>query len=89
MFLSAVVSAIEASLITIEACNVIAMRTRMIARGDEAGRREAELMIAEKVGAFTRAGFDIAAGVSNTAICDNFRAAIQANERRLMALQMV
>lgn len=44
-------------------------------------------MMSEKLNAFTQAGFDVASGVSDTIIRDNFRAAIRANQLRLNALQ--
>jgi len=85
--LSLFVFGIEATLTTLEASNVIAMRLRMIAKGDAAGRRESELMISEKLDAFAKAGRDMAAGVSNAAIRQNFRTLIQANEARLGAIR--
>jgi hypothetical protein len=88
MFLSLFVSSIENSLMALEASNVIAMRLQMFCKGDAQALRESELMLSEKIDAFTRAGFDIAAGASNTMIRKNFRAAIQANEARLRALRI-
>jgi hypothetical protein len=88
MFLSLFVSSIENSLMALEASNVIAMRLQMFCKGDSQALRESELMLFEKIDAFTRAGFDIAAGASNTMIRKIFRAAIQANEARLSALRI-
>jgi hypothetical protein len=88
MFLSLFVSSIENSLMALEASNVIAMRLQMICKGDAQALRESELMLSEKIDAFMRAGFDIAAGASNTMIRKNFRTAIQANEARLSALRI-
>jgi hypothetical protein len=88
MFLSLFVASIENSLMALEASNVIAMRLQMFCKGDAEGLRESKLMVSEKIDAFTQAGFDIAAGASNTLIRKNFRAAIQANEARLRALRI-
>jgi hypothetical protein len=88
MFLSLFISSIENSLMALEASNVIAMRLQMFCKGDAQALRESELMLSEKIDAFTRAGFDIAARASNTMIRKNFRAAIQANEARLSALRI-
>ena len=87
MFLSLFVSSIENSLMALEASNVIAMRLQMFCKGDAQALRESELMLSEKIDAFTQAGFDMAAGASTTLICKNFRAAIQANEARLRTLR--
>ena len=88
IFLSLFVSAIECSLMTIEAANVIAIRVQMIAKGDAQGQRESELMVSEKFEAFAQAGADIMAGVSNSVVRNNFRAIIRANEVRLNALRV-
>jgi hypothetical protein len=87
MFLSLFVSTIENTLMTLEASNVISMRLQMFCKGDAQALRESELMVSEKMNAFTRAGFDIMAGASNAMIRNNFRAAIQANEARLSRLR--
>jgi hypothetical protein len=85
---SLIVSGMECALMTLEATNVVAMRVQMIAKGDLAGQREAELMVSEKIEAFAQAGTDILAGVSNAVVLNNFRAVIQANELRLSALRL-
>jgi hypothetical protein len=59
MFLSLFVSSIESAMMTLEATNVIAMRLQMFCKGDAQALRESELMVSEKLDAFTRAGFDI------------------------------
>jgi hypothetical protein len=86
MFLSLFVSSIENTLMTFEASNVIAMRLQMFCKGDVQALRESELMVSEKMAAFTQAGLEILAGASNAVIRKNFRVAIQANEARLNAL---
>jgi hypothetical protein len=88
MFLSLFVSSIETALMTIEASNVIAMRFQIIAKGDAQARRESELMVSEKLGAFSQAGADVLAGLSNSVIRKNLRAIIRANEIRLHALRL-
>jgi hypothetical protein len=89
MFLSLFVSSIENALMILEAGNVISIRLQMFCKGDAQALRESELMVSEKMAAFTRAGFDMMAGASNAIIRENFRAAIQANEARLKALHLV
>jgi hypothetical protein len=88
MFLSLFVSSIEATLMTIEASNVIAMRLQMIGRGDGGGLQWSE---GDGVGKATRflrrRGADIVAGVSNSIIRKNFRTVTRANEVRLNALR--
>jgi hypothetical protein len=87
LFFSLIAAAIESNLMALEACNVIALRGQVIAKGDARALEEVELMSAEKLDAFAQAGFDMAAGVSNLIIRDNFRAAIRANQLRLNAVQ--
>jgi hypothetical protein len=88
MFLSLFVSSIESAMMTLEATNVIAMRLQMFCKGDAQALRESELMVSEKLDAFTRAGFDILTDASNDMIRENFRTAIQANEARLSAMRL-
>ena len=64
MFLSLFVSGVECALMTLEASNVIAMRLRMIAKGDAQGQHESELMLSEKIKAFAQARHDMMTGVS-------------------------
>jgi hypothetical protein len=45
----------ETAIMTIEAGNVIALRLQMLSRGDLAAARGAELMVSEKLTAFTQA----------------------------------
>ena len=86
MFLNLIVAGMECALMTLEDTNVIAMRVQIISKGDERGQREAELMVSEKVAAFSQAGADMMTGASNAAIRNNMRLIVQANEGRLNAL---
>jgi hypothetical protein len=81
------VTAMETALMTIEAGNVISMRLQMLCRGDLAAAREAELMLSEKLAAFTQAGTDVLSGISTDVIRKNLRCVIQANEVRLLDLR--
>jgi hypothetical protein len=81
------VTSIETALMTIEAGNVIALRLQMICRGDLAAAREAELMVSEKLTAFTQAGTDVLSGISTDVIRNNMRSVIRANEMRLLGLR--
>jgi hypothetical protein len=73
----------ENTLSTIEASGVIALRVQMISQGGPAAQVEAELMVTEKMRAFTQAATDIAHGASPAEVCEGFRSAIRANYNRL------
>jgi hypothetical protein len=66
---------------TLEAGDVIFVRLQIFCIGEATRKRcgKSELMVSEKLDAFTRADFDIRTGASN-AIRENFRTAIQANQ---------
>jgi hypothetical protein len=81
------VTSMETALMTIEASNVIALRVQMLCRGDLAAAREAELMVSEKLAAFTQAGTDVLFGISTDVIRKNLRSIIRANEMRLLGLR--
>jgi hypothetical protein len=81
------VTSMETALMAIEAGNVISLRSQMLCRGDLAAAREAEMMISEKLTAFTQAGTDVLSGISTDVIRNNLRSAIQANEMRLLGLR--
>jgi hypothetical protein len=81
------VAAMETALMTMEAGNVISLRLQMISRADAAAAKEAELMLSEKIAAFSQAGADALSGVSSDVIRNNLRAAIRANEARLLTLR--
>ena len=50
------VASMETAFMAIEAGNVILLRLQMLSRGDLAAVQEAELMLSEKIAAFTQAG---------------------------------
>jgi 2-iminoacetate synthase ThiH len=81
------VTSMETALMAIEAGNVISLRLQMLSRGDLAAAREAELMVSEKIAAFTKAGADVMSGVSAEVIRNNLRSAIRANAVRLSGLR--
>jgi hypothetical protein len=81
------VTSMETALMTIEASNVISLRLQMLCRGDLAAAREAELMLSEKLAAFTRAGTEVLCGISADVTRNNLRSVIQANEARLLDLR--
>jgi len=83
--LSAFVAAMETALSTLEATSVITMRMQILLQGGKAAEAEAELMVAEKLRAFTQAGSDLASGASHTKVSEDFRSAIRANYDRLSA----
>jgi hypothetical protein len=82
------VTTLETALMAIEAGNVISLRLQMLSRGDLAAVREAELMLSEKIVAFTQAGTDMMSGISSEVIRNNLRASIRANEARLRGLRL-
>lgn len=75
----------ETMMMSVEASRVISLRMAMMLQGD-ASLNEMQLMVSEKVEAFSRAATDMACGISYSAVCNNFRTAIAANETRLLAL---
>ena len=81
------VTSLETAIMAIEASNVISLRLQMLSRGDRAAAQEAELMITEKIAAFTKAGADVMSGKSADVIRNNLRASIRANEARLLNLR--
>jgi hypothetical protein len=85
VLMSTFVAAMETALSTIEATSVITWRMQILLQGGKAAEAEAELMVAEKLRAFTKAASDIAGGASHTEVSANFRSAIRANYDRLSA----
>ena len=77
------VTSMETAIMIVEAGNVIALRLQMLSLGDLAAAREAELMVSEKLAAFTQAGTDVMSGISSDVIRNNLRSIIRSNEARL------
>jgi hypothetical protein len=81
--LSIVLAAMETTLSTIEASGVIALRLEVILNGGAAAEAEVELMVTEKIKAFTQVASDIAGGSSLVQVYENLQSAIRANYDRL------
>jgi hypothetical protein len=67
----------------IEAQQVIWLRSVQIAGGGKAGKREARLMVSEKLAAAGEAALSLAAGKSVDIVVDGYRRKVRANRRRL------
>ena len=71
------------ALLAIESQEVIGLRLAKLARGGSAARREAELMVNEKVSAFGKAFATASSGGSPGSVVDFYRDKVRANRRRL------
>jgi hypothetical protein len=83
MFASPLVAMTEATLLTLEASRVVALRMQVLMLGGTAAWDEADLMVREKTTAFSQAFFDLAGGSSHSAICSDLRAVVKDNYDRL------
>lgn len=83
MLMTTFLAAMETALSTIEATSVITLRMQILLQGGKAAEAEVELMVTEKMMAFTQAASDIAGGASHAEVSANFRSAIRANYHRL------
>ena len=70
-------------LLAVEANGVIALRMMKLMRGGVSARREAKLMVSEKVRAAFEATARLMAGASGDEIVDRYRRHIAANAKRL------
>ena len=70
-------------MLAIEANGVIALRMMKLARGGRGARREAELMVSEKMRAACDATARLMAGASGDEIVDRYRKLVAANAKRL------
>lgn len=66
-----------------ESQEVIARRLLKIARGDAAAQAEAQLMVSEKMLAFSEAAMKASTGASSHAIVRDYRKKVRANRARL------
>lgn len=73
-------------LLAFEANGVIALRLMKLMRGGRAARREAELMVSEKVHAAFAATASLMAGASSDEIVHRYRKHVAANAKRLSGL---
>ena len=70
-------------LLALEANGVIALRMMKLMRGGKSARREAELMVSEKVHAAFDATASLLAGASSEKIVHRYRRHVAANAKRL------
>jgi len=69
-----------------EANGVIALRLMKLMRGGRSARREAELMVSEKIRAACEATASLMAGASGDDIIHQYRRRVTANAKRLSGL---
>lgn len=70
-------------LLAAEANTVIALRMMKLMRGGRNARREAKLMVSEKIGAAFEAAASLMAGASGDEIVHRYRRHVAANAKRL------
>ena len=70
-------------MLAIEANQVVGLRVMKLMLGGKRARREAELMVKEKVDAALQAGASLMAGASGDEIVERYRQHVKANARRL------
>jgi len=70
-------------LLALEANGVIALRMMKLMRGGRNARREAELMVSEKIKAAVEASASLMAGASGDEIVRRYRRYVAANAKRL------
>ena len=73
-------------LLAFEANGVIALRMMKLMRGGRSARREAKLMVSEKIHAAFEATASLMAGASGDEIVDRYRRHVAANAKRLSGL---
>jgi hypothetical protein len=69
-------------LLAVEANDVIALRMMKLMRGGRSARREAELMVSEKIRAALEATAGLMAGASGDEIVRRYRRHVAANAKR-------
>jgi hypothetical protein len=70
-------------MLAIEANQVVGLRTMKLLRGGKSARREAELMVREKIDAALDATVRVMAGASGDAIVRRYQRRVVANAKRL------
>jgi hypothetical protein len=70
-------------MLALEANRVVGLRMIKLMRGGRGARREAELMISEKIDAAFKAGASLMAGASGDQIVRRYRRRVAANAKRL------
>jgi hypothetical protein len=73
-------------MLAVEANGVVALRMMKLMRGGRRARREAELMVSEKIGAAFEATASLMAGASGDEIVHRYRRHVAANAKRLGGL---
>ena len=73
-------------MLALEANGVIALRMMKLMRGGRSARREAKLMVSEKVRAAFEASANLAAGASSDDIVHRYRQHVASNAKRLSKL---
>jgi hypothetical protein len=76
-------------LLAVEANHVIALRLMKLMRGGRGARREAELMVGEKIHAAIETTASLMAGASGYEIVHRYRKHVAANAKRLGSLKSV
>ena len=71
------------AMLAVEANHVIGLRIMKLMRGGRGARREAKLMISEKIDAAAKAGASLMAGASGDEIVRQYRKRVAANAKRL------
>ena len=71
------------AILAVEANHVVGLRTMKLMRGGRGARREAKLMISEKIDAAAKAGASLMAGASGDEIVRQYRKRVAANAKRL------
>src|SRR5438067_12536860 len=69
--------------LAVEANGVIALRTMTLMRGGKSARREAELMVSEKIHAAVEAAASLMTGASGNQIVRRYRQHVARNAKRL------
>jgi hypothetical protein len=69
--------------LAVESSGVIALRMMKLMRGGESARREAELMVTEKLRAAFEAGASLVGGASNNDVIHRYRQHVARNAKRL------
>ena len=71
------------AMLAVESNHVVGLRIMKLMRGGRGARREAELMISEKINAAAKAGASLIAGASGDEIVRQYRKRVAANAKRL------
>lgn len=74
-------------MLAVEANRVIALRTMKLMRGGRSGRREAKLMVSEKILAASEAAVSLMVGTSSDEIIQRYRHHVARNAKRLGGLK--